>query len=108
MKDNIKLNLITKIREFTRLFKGNEETYVVKYKELVGESFNNYDTSRKSHSTTKTGGDFLQTEDNTSVYLKKRDEEINTLVKSIGELASVFKDMQTLVIEQGTYNPLTY
>jgi hypothetical protein len=69
-----------------------------KYKDLVGEIFNNYDTSRKSNSTK---GDFLQVEDSTSIYLKKRDDEINTLVTSISELATIFKDMQTLVIEQG-------
>jgi t-SNARE complex subunit (syntaxin) len=87
------------VRDFARIFKGNEEVYVGKYKELVGETFNNYDTSRKSNSTKST--DFLQVDDSTSIYLKKRDEEINTLVSSIGELASIFKDMQTLVIEQG-------
>jgi hypothetical protein len=71
-----------------------------KYKELVGEAYNNYSTSRGSVNTNKTN-DFLQVDDGTSAYLKKRDEEINTLVNSISELATIFKDMQTLVIEQG-------
>ena len=96
MKENMKINLVTKIREFARSFKINEETYVIKYKELVG------DITPRSDKKDVIKEDFLQTtEDFNNSILKKRDEEINTLVKSISELAGIFKDMQTLVIEQG-------
>ena len=34
--------------------------------------------------------------------IDQRSKEINDIVKSINELAEVFRDMQTLVIDQGT------
>ena len=92
----MKINLVSKIRDFARLFKVNEETYVIKYKELVG------DTSSINDKNEGIKGDFLQTTDDfTNSILRQRDDEINTLVKSITELAGIFKDIQTLVIEQG-------
>jgi hypothetical protein len=92
----MKINLVSKIRDFARLFKVNEETYVIKYKELVG------DVSPKNEKREGIKEDFLQTTDDfTNSILRQRDDEINTLVKSITELAGIFKDMQTLVIEQG-------
>jgi syntaxin 16 len=98
IKENMKINLSTKIREFVRQFKLNEETYMAKYRELVGDSSMSDNSSKHEINN----GDFLQTsEDFSSDILKKRDGEINTLVKSISDLASIFKDMQTLVIEQG-------
>ena len=34
--------------------------------------------------------------------MKKRDNELSNLLESVNELAQLFKDMQTLVMEQGT------
>lgn len=34
--------------------------------------------------------------------IRKREEEINEIAKSIFSLAEIFKDLQTLVIDQGT------
>jgi len=48
------------------------------------------------------GGNFLQQEVNHEDILRQREVEINNIVKSINELASMFKDLQTLVVEQGT------
>ena len=45
---------------------------------------------------------FLQTQDENNAILRKRDEEISTLLDSINDLASIFKDLQVLVQHQGT------
>ena len=34
--------------------------------------------------------------------LKKRDNELNQLLNSVNDLAGIFKDMQVLVMEQGS------
>ena len=39
--------------------------------------------------------------DNTK-ELRKRDNELNSLLNNVNDLASLFKDMQNLVMEQGT------
>lgn len=119
VKDNMKLNLVTKIKEFSRDFQMNEEEYMKKYQELVGIN-NKYDfedldgSSKYSNKNSKyynstyesdNKNDFLQlnsTQDKSSMILNQRDEEINTLLGSITELAGVFKDLQTLVHHQGT------
>jgi syntaxin 16 len=106
VKENIKLNLATKLKEFSRDFKLNEEKYMKNYQELVGEktSYEVEDldgSSKKSKSSSK--NDFLQLSmDSSHKVFRQRDEEISTLLSSITELASVFKDLQTLVHHQGT------
>lgn len=40
--------------------------------------------------------------DDTTVMATQRDQDIKQIVKSITELASIFKDLNSLVIEQGT------
>lgn len=103
----MKLNLATKIQDFSRQFKMNEEKYMRNYQELVGDhtkyDFSDDGVKTKTNSSTSLTNDFLQMNESNSV-LKKRDDEINTLLNSIGELAGVFKDMQTLVVEQGILN----
>ena len=42
---------------------------------------------------------FLMT-DNSQHILKKRDNELNLLLNSVQDLAGIFKDMQSLVMEQ--------
>jgi syntaxin 16 len=120
VKENIKLNLATKIKEFTRDFRMNEEKYMKNYQELVGDptkynimeiedldgdSFSKGGKSKfsTSHNSFSSGqNDFLQTTVKEDIIMKKRDEEISTLLSSITELAGVFKDLQTLVQHQGT------
>ena len=95
---NMRTNLAEKIRNFTHEFRKNEEKYMNNYKELVGDT----DSERlDSESNANSNGDFLQI-GNVDYRLKKRDEEISTLVTSISELAQTFKDLQMLVQEQGT------
>jgi len=96
----MKLNIGSKLREFTKKFKINEETYVNKYKELVGD-----ETKYLSNNDKNTNSNFINEQiqmDSKNDLLQKRDKEISTLLTSINELASIFKDLQTLVLEQGT------
>jgi len=46
--------------------------------------------------------DQLRTVDQMNIVVTQRDKDIKQIVKSISELAAIFKDLSTLVIEQGT------
>ena len=49
----------------------------------------------------KNSNDFLSTQENND-QLRRRDEDLTNLLKSVNDLAQIFKDMQALVMEQGT------
>jgi len=97
----MKLNIGSKLRDFTKNFKVNEETYVNKYKELVGDEVKYTSNNQKNPDGNFINDQSLQM-DSKNDLLQKRDKEISTLLTSINELASIFKDLQTLVLEQGT------
>jgi len=100
MRDNIKINLAGKLQEISKKIRSNEEDYMVKFKEL-GQEETTREPSRDYHQHSKQPHDFLELSLNDNV-LQQRDQEINHLVKSIGELSVVFKEMSVLVNEQGT------
>jgi syntaxin 16 len=103
VKHNMKINLATKIKDFSRDFQLNEEMYMKKYQELVGDKTNYLQVLDGASNSSYSGqADFLQTTDKDYRFLRQRDEEISTLLTSITELAGVFKDLQTLVSHQGT------
>jgi syntaxin 16 len=101
IRDNMKKNLIYQLQEFSKKLKVNQESYMKKYQELVGDKviYTNYD-DKKSQST----GDqsFLQQSNKGSNEMLNRGKEIDSLINSITELGSVMKDFQALVFEQGT------
>lgn len=98
----MKQNIYTKLSEFTKNFKLNEENYMRKYKEIVGEDYTimNSEASRDNKSTSKKEN-FLMTDEKNDI-LAKRDNELTNLLTNIHELAQIFKDLQVLVMEQGT------
>ena len=106
---NIKLNmqqlLYNKFTDFTKKFKLNQEIHKKKYKELNGEEDPTYqiNTSSKmdNNDTNNTVDNFLMTTEN-NLKLVKRDNEIDNLLNSVNDLAEIFKDMQNLVMEQGS------
>jgi syntaxin 16 len=98
----MKLNIVSKLRDFTKKFKINEETYVNKYKELVGDETKYINSNNDKNSNSNFINEQILQVDNKNDILLKRDKEISTLLTSINELASIFKDLQTLVLEQGT------
>ena len=92
-----------KITDFTKKFKLNQEIYTKKYKELVGEEDPTYDinSNLKEEKNDNNINNFLMT-DNSNLALQRRDNELNQLLNSVNDLAQIFKDMQTLVMEQGS------
>ena len=102
IKSNLQQALVEKVKEYTRKFKLNQELYTKKYKELVGEDdptneVNNFMKEEEQNQN----DNFLMT-DNSKQVLKKRDTELNKLLNSVSDLAGIFKDMQVLVMEQGS------
>ena len=101
IKQNMKQNIITKLNDFTKKFKLNQELYNNKFQDFVidEEMANKSFSIRKNEE--KNSNDFLSTQENND-QLQRRDEDLTNLLKSVNELAQIFKDMQTLVMEQGT------
>ena len=100
----MKQNVVNKLSEFTKKFKLNQELYNNKFQDLVidEEIANKSFSIRKDDIQDNKGkNDFLSTQEN-NIQLRQRDEDLTNLLKSVNELASIFKDMQTLVMEQGT------
>ena len=101
IKQNMKPNIITKLNDFTKKFKLNQELYNNKFQDFVidEEMANKSFSIRKNEE--KNSNDFLSTQENNE-QLRRRDEDLTNLLKSVNDLAQIFKDMQTLVMEQGT------
>ena len=101
IKTNMKQALLTNLTNFTKKFKVNQKIYSEKYKDLVGEDDPTFDLSNniEENSNEKKGG-FLKTDD--SKRLQQRDNELSLLLTNVNELATIFKDIQTLVMEQGS------
>ena len=102
IKDNIYMNLSRKIHEFSLDFRKNEEQFMENLKKLGSNSsiIDDEDTALKEFDKKYSGNSFLQEKDDSQ--MKKRNECIDSLVISINELSSVFKDLQVVVQEQGT------
>jgi len=104
----MKQYLASKLQEYIKILRTNEENYVNKYQELGGDMNKFSTTSLRGDNSTRVNtlmsSDpqlFLQN-DTSKEILKKRDYEINNLLNSINELQTIFHDLQTLVFEQGT------
>ena len=116
VKNNVKLFLIKKIQNFSQEFQKNNQHFMRYLKEMgdglqeflinddninnnnITNSYNNLDDEKENLNK-----DFLYTqEDDLKLQIKKRDEDINILANSINELSVIFKDLQTVVHEQGT------
>ena len=107
VKNNIKIFLTTKIQNFSNEFRQNQQQYLKYLKDMGIIIYSNEDKNNKSESLLNGNDDekknFLYTkDDDVNIHIKKRDEDIDTLVKSINELSGIFKDLQNIVQEQGT------
>ena len=107
VKNNIKLFLVTRIQNFSNEFRKNEQQYL-KYLKEMGVVINSNNENNTSNDLLTNNDDdekknFLYTQDDDlHSQIKKRDEDISVLVKSINELSVIFKDLQNIVQEQGT------
>jgi syntaxin 16 len=96
IKVNMKKTLFTNLTNFSKKFKLNQKIYAEKYKEFIGEEDPTFNIN-----TNEQNEQFLKTEESKKV-LEKRDNELNLLLSNVNELTTIFKDIQTLVMEQGT------
>lgn len=102
IKVNMQQTLYKNFSDFTKKFKINQEIYKKKYKELVGEEDPTYELNVSNKEENNNNfNNFLMT-DNSDLVLQRRDNELNNLLNSVNDLAQIFKDMQTLVMEQGS------
>ena len=101
--------LYKNIQDFTKIFqilqknKINQEIYAKKYNELVSEEvpiYEIYSTMIEEENNNNIANVLMI--DNSEVVLQRRDNELNHLLNSVNDLAQIFKDMQTLVMEQGS------
>ena len=101
IKKNIKQNILAKLSEFTKKFKMNQEIYSNKFNDFVIDDDLANISMRNKDSDLKGSSDFLSTQENNE-QLRRRDNELNNLLESVNELAELFKEMQNLVMQQGT------
>ena len=102
IKSNLEQALVEKAKEYTRKFKINQELYKKKYKDLVGEEDPNFEINKYMKEEENIQKENFLMTDNSQHILKKRDNELNLLLNSVQDLAGIFKDMQSLVMEQGS------
>ena len=101
IKTNMKQALLTNLTNFSKKFKVNQKIYSEKYKDLVGEDDPTLDILNNiEENSNENKGGFLKMDD--SKRLKQRDNELSLLLSNVNELATIFKDIQTLVMEQGS------
>jgi t-SNARE complex subunit (syntaxin) len=93
----MKINLTGKFKELTMKISNNEENYIKKFQDLGLE-----DPSSRQTPSEKSKNDFLEMSMSDNI-LRDRDVKINDLVKSINDLAHIFKEMSNLVNEQGLF-----
>ena len=98
LNENMKLTLAQKLKEFTQEFKANEVNYSNSFKQF---NSNNNNIDEEILDEDESNNNLCQINDGNEILLK-RDREISKLLDSINDLASIFKDIQNLVQEQGT------
>ena len=98
VKYNIKTYLVSKIQNFLNEFRKNQQQYLQNLKEMGVMINMNNDNINSSDKLINNNDDerknFLYTqEDDKHIQIRKRDEDISVLVKSIDELSGIFKDL---------------
>ena len=101
IRKNIKQSILTKLNQFTKKFKMNQELYANKFQDFVSDEDLANVSMRNKDSDLKGSNDFLATPEN-NTQLRRRDNELNNLLDSVNELAELYKEMQNLVMQQGT------
>ena len=99
IKINMRQTLLTNLSNFAKKYKLNQKIYSEKYKDLVGEEDPTFDMLNNSEKNEKKD-EFLRFEEPNKLQL--RDNELSLLLNNVSELATIFKDIQNLVMEQGS------
>ena len=109
IKENISQFLLSELNSFSKKYKLNQEIYSQKCKELISEEdeyeMNDITTSNTelddNNDNKKDDHNFLMTKE-PDLILQNRDNELNEIVKGVTNLQELFKDLQIIVVEQGT------
>ncbi|BFZ60335.1 t-SNARE affecting a late Golgi compartment protein 2 [Saitoella coloradoensis] len=106
MAKNIQISLATKVQESSSAFRKKQSTYL---RRLKGQSITRPDSPTQftqdedldvSMSQTAIQQSATLTSNDTAIM--QREREITDIAKGIIELADIFKELQTMVIDQGT------
>ena len=109
IRKNIQRSMAKQLQDFSFDFRRMQKSYMEKLKgkklgsEGDGFGFGDSSSDKKSESV-DTGFNDMQLEmlRNYESDINQRDKEIAAIAKSIGELATIFKELSVLVIDQGT------
>ncbi|CAO3672014.1 unnamed protein product [Umbelopsis vinacea] len=113
MSVNIQTSLASKVQDISSSFRKKQSLYLQK---MQGQENRKNDILGLESSLSAEAADLLLTEDtnmgftesqlamieSSEAAIDQREREINQIAKSIYQLADIFRDLQTLVIDQGT------
>jgi len=104
MKKNIQSSLALQLQNMSLAFKASQRDYLQRLQGIQarGRNLPTIDLSNDEAPDIGFTPEQLKILDDTTVTATQRDQDIKQIVKSITELATIFKELQTLVIEQGT------
>ena len=108
IKENMRQNILTEINSFSKKFKLELEIFSKKCKELSLESSDNYNfielneiSTNSSDQNEGNNENFLMKEEPNEI-LQHRNIEIDKITNKMNTLQELFKDLNIIVIEQGT------
>jgi len=99
MQENMTIHLITNLKEFSNNFRINEQNYMNNFKHFGNQ---NYNTEENEILDNELNNNDLFGQKEIDITLKKRDQEINSLLNSLNDLSTIFKDLQNVILAQGT------
>ena len=103
IQTNMNQNLIEELNLFSKKFKLNQELFSSKLKEFFGDEDIIMSNKNDLLNNEKNiySNNFLLVEEQEN-ELQDRDKEINNILRGVNTLSEMFKDFQTVLIEQGT------
>lgn len=103
IQTNMNQNLIEELNLFSKKFKLNQELFSTKSKEFFGDEDIIMSNKNDLLNNEKNiySNNFLLVEEQEN-ELQDRDKEINNILRGVNTLSEMFKDFQTVLIEQGT------
>ena len=104
IRKNVQRNLATKLQQISLQFRKSQNDYLHNLQSRQDRS--PFDMGDSMNTSASSSSAFLQTQEEEQESLSRkiqyRDQEITRIAKNIQELALIFKELATLVIEQGT------
>lgn len=89
--------VINKLNDYTKSIKTNEENYLQKFKELNSEDMNS-----DNQTNDRMKNDLIYDKKPSNDIILQRNRDLANLLNSINSLSQIFKDLQALIMHQGT------